>query len=99
MTSATPDSFIYRILICFCLAISYIVGAATPGRSQSRPSSNASVERASALVTEGATALKRGDVATARTLLQQALARNENDVGAHTYLGVLADRAGDLAQA
>jgi len=51
------------------------------------------------LVAEGVTALDRDDVSTAKRLFQQALALSPNDVSAHTYLGVLADRAGNLTEA
>lgn len=56
-------------------------------------------ERAAALVAEGAAALERNDQATARSLFQRALEADPNDTAAHTYLGVLADRAGNLEEA
>ena len=51
------------------------------------------------LVAEGVTALERDDVSAAQRLFQQALALSPNDVPAHTYLGVIADRAGSLTEA
>ena len=51
------------------------------------------------LVAEGVTALERDDLSTAQRLFLQALALSPNDVPAHTYLGVLADRAGNLMEA
>jgi Tfp pilus assembly protein PilF len=51
------------------------------------------------LVADGVAALERGDDATARSLLQKALDLNPKNVEAHTWLGALADRAGDLQAA
>ena len=51
------------------------------------------------LVAEGVTALERDDVSAAQRLFQQALALSPNDIQAHTYLGGLADRAGNLTEA
>src|SRR6267378_2009985 len=51
------------------------------------------------LVAEGVSALERDDVSAAQKLFQQALALSPNDVTAHTYLGVLADRVGNLTEA
>lgn len=55
--------------------------------------------RASALVSEGADALSRGDEAAARDSFAKALRADPDNVDAHTYLGVLSDRAGDLKEA
>ncbi|HZT59025.1 MAG TPA: tetratricopeptide repeat protein [Pyrinomonadaceae bacterium] len=54
---------------------------------------------AQTLVAEGASALARGDEAGARESFEKALRADPNNVEAHTYLGVLADRAGDLSGA
>jgi Tfp pilus assembly protein PilF len=51
------------------------------------------------LLAEGVAALERGDDSTARDLLERALAADPRSAEAHTYLGALADRAGDLAAA
>lgn len=56
-------------------------------------------EQAARLVTEGVAALKRSEPAAAARLFQEALRLRPNDVSAHTYLGVLADGAGDLVAA
>ena len=56
-------------------------------------------EQVAQLVAEGVTALERDDISAAQKLFQQALALSPNDVTAHTYLGVLADRAGNLTEA
>jgi protein O-GlcNAc transferase len=51
---------------------------------------------AQTFVADGAAALARGDEASARDSFEKALRADPNNVEAHTYLGVLADRAGDL---
>src|SRR5258705_3496783 len=51
------------------------------------------------LVAQGVTALEQDDVSAAQRLFQQALTLSPNDVTAHTYLGVLADRAGNFTEA
>jgi Tfp pilus assembly protein PilF len=55
--------------------------------------------RASTLVAEGAEALARGDYTAARASFAKALQADPDNVDAHTYLGVLSDRAGDLKEA
>jgi protein O-GlcNAc transferase len=55
--------------------------------------------RASAFVAEGAQALARGDETSARDSFAKALQADPDNVDAHTYLGVLSDRAGDLKEA
>jgi Tfp pilus assembly protein PilF len=55
--------------------------------------------RASALVAEGADALARGDEPAARDSFARALQADPDNVDAHTYLGVLSDRAGDIKEA
>jgi Tfp pilus assembly protein PilF len=51
------------------------------------------------LLDEGVAAFERGDTSTARDLLERVLAANPRSAEAHTYLGALADRAGDLNDA
>jgi tetratricopeptide (TPR) repeat protein len=51
------------------------------------------------LISEGAAALERNDSGAATRLFQQALSLSPNNAAAHTYLGVLADRAGNLTEA
>jgi Tfp pilus assembly protein PilF len=55
--------------------------------------------RVETLLAEGRAALERGDEASARSAFARALASEPDNVAAHTYLGVLADRAGDLKEA
>jgi Tfp pilus assembly protein PilF len=56
-------------------------------------------KRAEGLIAEGIAALERRDTDTARNLFQRALQADPNNELAHTYLGVIADRTGDLAEA
>ena len=55
--------------------------------------------RVSAIVADGAAALERGDTVAAKNLFRRALALDATNVAAHTYLGIVADRADDLVEA
>jgi Tfp pilus assembly protein PilF len=61
--------------------------------------SGGGAEQAAQLVEEGVAALERGDEAAARSAFERALKAEPDNVAAHTYLGVLADRAGELKEA
>jgi len=50
-------------------------------------------------VDEAVAAFERGDEATARAVFVQILSLNPKDVRANTYLGIIADRAGELSEA
>lgn len=54
---------------------------------------------AATLIAEGAAALEKGDADAAKNLFQRALAADPNNELAHTYLGILADGAGQLKEA
>lgn len=56
-------------------------------------------ERSDALVAEGVAALERDDLEAAKAAFTRALVFDRRNTAAHTYLGVLADRAGQLAEA
>jgi Tfp pilus assembly protein PilF len=56
-------------------------------------------DRASELLELGTAALQRGDPITAKKLLRSALAIDPTNVAARTYLGIIADQAGQLAEA
>jgi len=60
---------------------------------------DAKKERAAALVAEGVAALQRQDTGAAKTSFQRALQAEPNNEMAHTYLGMLADRSGNLIEA
>jgi Tfp pilus assembly protein PilF len=72
------------------------VAAAAPAATPAAAPTNS---RAAALVAEGADALARGDEPSAREAFEKALRADPENVDAHTYLGVLSDRAGDLKAA
>lgn len=56
-------------------------------------------EKADTIVAEGVAALERNDVAAAKAAFERVLEIDHNNVTAHSYLGVLADRAGQLQEA
>jgi superkiller protein 3 len=76
-----------------------VVPSCAAQASVSSARTNQRVERAAQFVAEGETALERNDESAAIALFQKALELNPNDVRAHTYLGMFADRAGRLAEA
>jgi len=51
------------------------------------------------LVDDGVAAFDRGDTIAARDAFEKALAVKKDEVTAHTYLGIIADRAGNLKEA
>ena len=55
--------------------------------------------KASTLVDEAVSALEKGDEQGAKLLFERALKIDSNNELAHTYLGVMADRAGNLNEA
>jgi tetratricopeptide (TPR) repeat protein len=76
-------------------------GIASPQRSATqRPAQRkAGGGRVETLLVEAQAALERGDEVAARSAFERALAAEPDNVAAHTYLGVLDDRAGDLDSA
>jgi Tfp pilus assembly protein PilF len=74
-------------------------GASTQTGARAPRAQSHDETRASSLVAEGADALARGDEPAARASFSKALAADPDNVDAHTYLGVLSDRAGDLKEA
>src|SRR6185369_563924 len=56
-------------------------------------------QQAKQLVDDGVAAFDRGDTNAARDAFEKALALKRNEVTAHTYLGIIADRAGNLKEA
>ncbi len=87
----------------FILAVLVIGGseerscvAQTPTRDKQ---TSAAASEADRLIAEGVAALERNDSAAAEKLFKQALSLSPKNAAAHTYLGVLADRAGNLAEA
>lgn len=60
---------------------------------------NANASEVERLISEGVAALARNDSTAATKFFEQALALNPGNAAAHTYLGVLADQSGNLAEA
>ena len=74
-----------KTLLCLmCLVVACI-----PARAQ----------QAKQFVDEGLAAFDRGDTSAARDAFEKALNLKKDEVTAHTYLGIIADRAGDLKDA
>src|SRR5436190_5673536 len=73
----------------FILLTVTLLLACTPARAQ----------QAKHFVDEGLAAFDRGDTTAARESFEKAISLKKDDVTAHTYLGILADRAGDLKEA
>ena len=74
-----------KTLLCFiCLLLAFI-----PARAQ----------QAKQFVDEGLAAFDRGDTTAARAAFERALTFDNDEVTAHTYLGIIADRNGDLKEA
>lgn len=98
MTGSTRN-LITRVATAALLAISTLWPATFETRAASFIQNPARDDRISSLLTEGVTALDRGDNATAKKSFERALEINPKHVLAHTYLGILADRAGRLQEA
>jgi tetratricopeptide (TPR) repeat protein len=59
----------------------------------------AQAQQAKQFVDDGLAAFDRGDTNAARAAFEKALSLKSDEVTAHTYLGIIADRAGDLKEA
>ena len=95
-----PFTSLKATLFAVILTAAAAANWAAPCAAQvSISSTNGRAEQAARLVAEGVAALQRNDESAARGLFQKALELNPNDVAAHSYLGVMADGAGDLAEA
>jgi tetratricopeptide (TPR) repeat protein len=101
MTVTTLKHVRYAIIIAIVVtgaAIKGNDGWSCKAQTTARNQANAGAEVAR-LIAEGAAALERNDGGAATKLFQQALAISPNNAAAHTYLGVIADRAGNLTEA
>lgn len=67
--------------------------------SPSAGSIPSSARQAKQLLDDALAAFERGDTASARDSFEKVLSLNPDEVTAHTYLGIIADRAGDLKEA
>src|SRR5438105_4937927 len=93
-----------RRILALCAILALVAAIREPGATCRAQTSSATrpqqrVEPNDRLLAEGVAALERGETSTARDLLERVLAANPRSVEAHTYLGALADRAGDLNDA
>jgi tetratricopeptide (TPR) repeat protein len=80
--------------------LGYPAGLAFEVRANSPVQTLAGQEsKADALVAEGRSALERNDLQAAKAAFARALEIDRNHIAAHSYLGILADRAGDLTEA
>ena len=59
----------------------------------------AGAQQVKQFVDEGLAAFDRGDTTAARNSFEKALSLKQDEVTAHTYLGIIADRSGDLKEA
>jgi len=98
-----------KLFVAAALAVAAMCGAGwetkaqTSGRAGRKPArgvQNAShAQPPAADLSEGVAALERGDLAAAKLIFERVLAAAPRSVEAHTYLGVIMDRAGDLGGA
>lgn len=88
-----------RTLLLAASALAFVVSPRAARAADTPAQKGAGRARAAGLVSEGAAALARGDEASARDSFRRALDADPDNVDAHTYLGVLADRGGDLREA
>jgi len=93
-----------RRILALCAILALVAAIREPGATCRAQTSSATrpqqrVEPNDRLLAEGVAALERGETSTARDLLERVLAANPRSAEAHTYLGALADRAGDLNDA
>jgi Tfp pilus assembly protein PilF len=88
-----------HILTALAITLILSAGEASTRAASALPAQQSNSQKASALVDQAISTLEKGDEAGARGLFQQALKIDPNNELAHTYLGVMADHAGDLAEA
>ena len=88
------------VLVCLCGLVFQAAAQTVAQSKQQRRGGGGGDEAAAAKVVEEAVAaFDRNDEATASTLFARALELDPKNVTAHTYLGVISDRAGRLSEA
>lgn len=88
------------VLVCLCgVGNAAAQAVARERQQQQRRGARGDEAGAAKLVDEAVAAFERGDEAAARTLFARALELDSKNVTAHTYLGVISDRAGQLNEA
>lgn len=96
---AHSKRFAFQLLLIFT-SLALIEALSLEARASLRLfQSTATQERVAALLSEGVAALERDDAAAAKASFERVLEIDRNNSDAHTYLGVLADRAGRLEEA
>lgn len=99
-TSHGPSIIRALAVALLCAAAGQHTPAAVPQKRAAQQSQKpASQAKVADLLAAGVAALERGDAAAARTSFEGALRLDQENYEAHTYLGVLADREGDLKDA
>ena len=83
-------------LMCLVVVCNVCDAQSVSGSARSIPARS---QQAKQLIDDGLAAFDRGDTAAARDAFQKALNIDANEVTAHTYLGIIADGAGDLKEA
>jgi len=95
--------FVLTLVVAAAIAVALLTllpatnGASAAPRLSPQPPARKS--RASQLLAEGTALLEQGDEAAAKERFRRALAADPGNAMAHTYLGALADRAGELGEA
>ena len=74
-------------------------GTARPRFATGHGEQRADEKQSASLVADGVAAMDRGDAAGAKALFRRALAADPKNLTARTYLGILADNAGELEEA
>lgn len=98
LTDCWPGLSIAAFVLTFTVVVNGTSAASAPDHFSAGQISSRN-KQASELVSQGAAALQRGDTSAAKALFQSALDIDKNNVEAQTFLGVLADRAGNLLEA
>ncbi len=73
--------------------------AVVPGLTAGQRKARDDEKQVTSLVADGVAAMDRGDSAAAKILFRRALSVDSKNLAARTYLGILADHAGELEEA
>lgn len=90
-------SRILRLIVTLLMLVAS--GYSSLDSPQAKDAAGTKADQASVLLEQATAALERGDRLTAKKLLRSALAIDPTNVAARTYLGIIADQAGQLAEA
>lgn len=90
------QAFMACVLIFTCALSEFMISRARASVSFQQ---RGNLEQAATIAAEGAAALEKGDETAASNLFERALKADPNNELAHTYLGIMADRAGNLKEA